>query len=530
MATIQTQITGVSDKMAVRASQFSTDRYAYLFKPGQYQLDVKLGFYMQVLGLGLSPDDVQITGAVRSRADWNNNNATLNFWRSAENLSTVATIDNNSNVWAVSQGSALRRVHLKGPLNLSDGGYASGGFIADAQVDGPVASGSQQQFFSRNASWTSWTGGVWNMVFTGIAQAPAGLWPTSPFTVVPKTPVIREKPYLSIDNMGHYFVNVPAVRNDAIGTSFAVAGAAVTSVSLDKFFVAKPTDTSATINAALASGKHLLLTPGIYHLDESIQVSQAGSIVFGLGLATLLPNKGSPALSIADVDGVTVSGIIVDAGPMNSATLVEVGPPGSALSHSANPSSLHDLFCRVGGGSAGTATSCVTINSGDVIGDDLWMWRADHGAGAGWTSNLSKNGLIVNGDNVTMYGLFVEHFQEYQTLWNGNGGRTYFYQSELPYDPPTQPDWQHDGVSGYASYKVAASVTTHEAWGLGIYSAFRNAVACENAIESPAAAGVLLHHKMISWLNGNAGSSINHIINGTGTTANTTARQSLSAD
>ena len=530
MATIQTQITAVADKMATRNGQFSTDRYAYLFKPGKYQLDVKLGYYMQVAGLGQTPDDVQITGAVRSRADWNNNNATLNFWRSAENLATVPTVDNNSNVWAVSQGSALRRVHMKGPLNLSDGGYASGGFIADAQIEGAVASGSQQQFFSRNASWSSWSGGVWNMVFSGIDPAPTGAWPASPYTVIAKTPSVREKPYLVIDASGHYAVNVPPLRTDALGPSFVPAGAAATAVPIESFYVAKPSDTSATLNAALAAGKHLLFTPGIYHLSESLKVSKADTLLFGLGLATLLPDNGTPALSIADVDGVQVVGLIVDAGPMNSSTLVEVGPAGSNASHATDPSSLHDLFCRVGGGSAGLATSCVTINSNDVQGDDLWMWRADHGTGAGWTSNVSKNGLIVNGNNVTMYGLFVEHFQEYQTLWNGNGGRTYFYQSELPYDPPTQPDWQHDGVSGYASYKVAAAVTTHEAWGLGIYSAFRQAVACENAIETPTAAGVVLHHKMTSWLNGNAGSSINHIVNGTGNAATTTSRQAVSTD
>ena len=134
----------------------------------------------------------------------------------------------------------------------------------------------------------------------------------------------------------------------------------------------------------------------------------------------------------------------------------------------------------------------------------------------------------MNGNNVTLYGLFVEHCQEYQTVWNGNGGRVYFYQSELPYDPPTQPDWQHDAVSGYAAYKVADSVLSHEAWGLSIYSAFKTAVACENAIETPSAAGVLLHHEMISWLNGNPASTINHLLNGTGAAVTSSARQSIS--
>ena len=72
------------------------------------------------------------------------------------------------------------------------------------------------------------------------------------------------------------------------------------------------------------------------------------------------------------------------------------------------------------------------------MADQIWLWRADHGAGAAWATNPTKNGLVVNGENVTIYGLFNEHHEEYQTLWNGNGGRVYFYQSELPYDVPDQ--------------------------------------------------------------------------------------------
>src|SRR5207253_7523621 len=137
--------------------------------------------------------------------------------------------------------------------------------------------------------------------------------------------------------------------------------------------------------------------------------------------------------------------------------------------HPNDPIVLSDIFCRAGGAAPGAARCFVTINANDVIGDNFWLWRADHGNGAGWTTNANRNGLIVNGANVTVYGLFVEHCQEYQTLWNGNGGRMYFYQSEMPYDPPNYEAWSHDGVHGYASYKVADSVTTHQAWGLGIY-------------------------------------------------------------
>src|SRR4029450_7840833 len=95
------------------------------------------------------------------------------------------------------------------------------------------------------------------------------------------------------------------------------------------------------------------------------------------------------------------------------------------------------VFFRVGGSQAGKATVSLRVNSNNVIGDHMWIWRADHGNGgtAGWTTTPAANGLVVNGNNVTMYGLFVEHYQQYQTIWNGNGGRTDFYQNEMAHEP-----------------------------------------------------------------------------------------------
>ena len=515
MAMIQSRIDAVIAQQ--ESSQFGAARYAYFFKPGAYALDVRLGYYMHAVGLGQSPDDVKITGAVRSKATYRMGNATLNFWRGAENLAIVPQQDGNVAIWAVSQGTFLRRVHILGPLNLWDGGYSSGGFIANAKVDGQVNSGSQQQFLTRNTEWGSWTGGNWNMVFVGAVRPPSGAWPAAPITVVPASPFLREKPFLFIDAGGNYAVSVPALKTNAMGTDWTAGAPPEGVLPIDRFYVARADkDTSATLNAALNQGKNLIFTPGIYHVDDSIQVSQPGTIVLGVGLATLVPNRGVPILRIADVDGVQIGGVLFDAGPTDAATLIEVGEPGSTQDHAKSPTHLYDVFCRIGGGTAGTASSCMTINSHNVIADDLWLWRADHGAGAGWTANRSKNGLIVNGNNVTVYGLFVEHFQEFQTLWNGNGGRVYFYQSELPYDPPTQADWQHEGVNGFASYKVANTVTSHEAWGLGVYSVFRNPVACENAIEAPTGMQIAMHHMTSVWIPGIDGSSITHIVNGTG--------------
>jgi hypothetical protein len=502
-------------------AEYSTSRYAYLFKPGQYTADVKIGFYVQALGLGRSPDDVTIMGAVRSKADWRTDDpgdALLNFWRGAENLAVVPTLaaDARTDVWAVSQATHLRRIHVQGSVVLSDGGYSSGGFIADSKIDTKISAGSQQQFFTRNTDLTSWQGGSWNMVFVGDGQPPTGTWPATPNTVVRTTPVVREKPFLFLEKSG-YYVMVPALKTASMGPSWATAAAPGSSVSIDQFYLAKPAiDTASTLNAALARGQDLLLTPGIYHLTESLQVSKPGTIVMGLGIATLIPDKATPTIVVADVDGVTLAGFMVDAGPTSSPTLLQVGPAGSSQTHAQNPTALFDVHCRIGGAEAGTASSCFTINSNDVIIDNTWLWRSDDGEGVSWTGNKSDNGLIVNGKNVTAYGLFVEHFQQYQTLWNGDGGTVYFYQSELPYDVPTQNDWAHGGVNGYASYKVADSVTSHDARGLGVYCVFDNAILGANAVETPMAAGVSMQHIVTLRFGGASGSGIAHIINGTG--------------
>ena len=520
-ATIQGRLDTVFSQQ--QSNQFGNARYALLFKPGAYNVDVNVGFYTQVLGLGNSPDDVNITGAVHAEADWDNGNATQNFWRGAENLAVSPS--GGLDRWAVSQGSPLRRMHIKGNLALDDGGWSSGGFLADSRIDGQVQSGGQQQWFTRNSQIGSWSGANWNMVFAGVDGAPGGVvWPNPPDTVLAATPVVREKPFLTIDASGNYSVFIPTLASNNHGASWTNGAASGQSLAISNFYIAKEgSDTAASINAALNQGKNLILTPGVYHLNDTLRITRASTVVLGLGLATLLPDNGVTAMSVADVDGVKIAGILFDAGPVSSPILLEVGPSGSSASHAANPTSLHDLFFRVGGAAVGKAAVALKINSSDVIGDDFWIWRADHTYGVGWTSNTAANGLIVNGANVTIYGLFVEHFQQYQTLWNGNGGRVYFYQSELPYDVPNQSSWMNGSKNGYTSYKVADTVTSHQAWGLGIYCYFssNSSVKVSSAIEAPAAGlnGAMFHNMTTVSLGGGVG-EITHVINQYGNSAN----------
>lgn len=527
-ADIQKTATDIYKKM--EANQFGPERYAMLFKPGQYDVTFNVGFYTHVAGLGMNPDDVQINGGVNVNAKWADGMALNNFWRTLENFAITPssnipyqTIKGVTRI-AISQAAPLRRLHVKGELQLFDWGsrgnvgYASGGFLADSVVDGQVVPASQQQWLARNSTWGGWHNAVWNMVFVGCDNAPADTFPNPPYTVVKQTPVIREKPYLYLDQSGKYALFVPALRTNAQGVTWARIATAGTSVSLDKFYIALPaTADAATLNAALAAGKNLLFTPGVYKLNDTLRITRPHTIVFGLGVPSLIPTSGQPAISIADVDGVTIAGLIVDAGEKKSPSLLEVGPSGSKADHATAPTFLYDLTVRTGGPTAGKNATSVVINSNNVVVDHIWIWRADHGDGVGWTTNPTKNGLIVNGDHVTIYGLFNEHHEEYQTLWKGNHGRVYMYQSEMPYDVPNQAAWMSGHTAGYASYKVADTVTSHEAWGVGVYCYFRDStVKANSAIEAPAAPGVKFHNLTTVWLDGKPGSEIAHIINDLG--------------
>ncbi len=516
-ATMQAEVDAVFEEQ--ESDQMGTGRYAFLLSPGAYELDINVGYYTDVRGLGMSPDDVTVTGAVRSEADWFGGNSTHNFWRAAENMRVVPTVDPGFNRWAVSQAAPFRRMHIQGDLVLDDGGWASGGFIADSVIDGQINSGSQQQWFTRSTRMGSWQGAVWNMFFIGMAEERSALWP--PYTVLPVVPRLREKPYLFQNQVGNFYVHVPDVLTDSSGPSWQTGETKGRSIAIEKFYLAFPDrDDASSINAQLAQGKDLLLTPGVYHLSSPLLVLREDTVVMGLGLPSLVSAQGSAVLEVADVNGVKIAGITIDAGPEETPVLMRVGPEGSSARHAENPTSIHDVFCRIGGGFEGRASACMHINSHDVLGDHFWLWRADHGRGVGWTENTSKHGLVVRGDDVTIYGLFVEHFQEYQTLWEGEGGRVFFYQCEMPYDPPSQEAWQHDGIDGYAGYKVAETVESHEAWGLGVYAVFHDApVNATQAIEVPNQAGVSMHHMVIRSLGGNGG-QISSVINGVGAAAN----------
>ena len=522
-ATIQAAVDAIFAES--ESAQFGTQRHAILFRPGTYSgFNAQIGFYTSIAGLGRNPTDVQINGDVTVDAGWFGGNATQNFWRSAENFSITPSAGEQR--WAVSQAAPFRRINVNGHLNLAPAGYgwASGGYIADSRISGQIRPYSQQQWYTRDSNIGGWLNGVWNMVFSGVVGAPTTSFPDPPYTTLATTPISREKPYLYVDSSGDYRVFVPSLRTNASGASWSASSPTPgTSIAWDQFYVAHPGDSATKINQALSQGLNVFFTPGIYPVDQTIMVTRPNTVVLGIGYPTLIPVNGVVPMRVSDVDGVRIAGLLFDAGPVNSPILLEVGPPGSSASHASNPISIQDVFFRIGGAGPGKATTSLIVNAHDTLIDHIWAWRGDHGDGIGWTINTADTGVIVNGDNVLATGLFVEHYQKYEVIWNGQGGRTIFFQNELPYDPPSAAAWMNGSTVGYAAYKVADSVTSHEAWGMGSYCNFTAdpTIAAARGFEAPVHPNVRFHSLLTVSLGGVG--IITNVINTTGAPAQGTA-------
>ncbi|WP_061963692.1 hypothetical protein [Demequina aurantiaca] len=562
LAEIQATVDALADE--TRDAEMSSERHAVYFMPGDYGTDhaplqFEVGYYTEVAGLGAAPGDVNVNGKIevynRCLGDDEAPNciALVNFWRTLSNLSLQVNGTGqdgcraSANFWAVSQAVSMRRVDVSGgTLSLMDyctagPQYASGGFIADTRVAGDLVNGSQQQWLTRNSDVGNWTNGVWNQVFSGVVGAPDDSgFPDPTYTTIDETPVSREKPYLFVDSAGEFHVRVPSAHTNTSGVSWDEDMTSGRTLSIRDFYIAKPGDSVKQINKELARGKNLLLTPGVYGIGSSIDVKRKNTVVLGMGHATLTAEDGATPIRVSDVPGVVIAGVSIDAGAKESPVLLQVGKEDKSNGHgkkkghakkadSSNPITLSDVYFRVGGPHIGKADVALQVNADNTLIDHTWVWRGDHGVEGftegvngdteRWNTNIGRNGAVINGDNVTATGLFVEHFQEYNTIWNGENGTTILYQNELPYDPPTQADWiQPNGTLGWAGYKVGDDVKQHHLYGAGVYVFNQNnpSIVTTNGFEVPDTSGVKLHH--IMTVNLSAG-SIEHVVNGVGTSA-----------
>jgi hypothetical protein len=561
-ATIQTDLNNIATQQVPVASQFDSQRYAIFFQPGTYgsaadPLVFQVGYYTEVAGLGAMPQDTVIDGAIDvfnnlCTAGTSDCNSDDNFWRSLSNVDLNVDLPsstpdyappvldaygagcaNSAEIWSASQADPIRRAIVNGNVVFQDycasNNYASGGFIADSQVSGDLDFYGNQQYMVRNSDIGGANGcpqGLWNMVYSGVEGAPAPVFTgqCEQNTVLSSSPVTEEEPFLYTDSSGSYNVFVPAVQHDSSGPSWASGQEAGTSIPLSKFFVASPSTPTLAITAALALGKDLILTPGVYDLDQPILVSRPGTVVLSLGFATLVPQHGNAAMIVVPNSGVKLSGLIIDAGPVNSPVLLSVGVPGG--SSASDPDLIADVFFRIGGAETTPVSATVSLldNAGNSIIDDVWAWRADHGNAVGWTVNKASTGVVVTGNDVTAYGLAVEHYQKYEVTWSGQGGTEIFFQNEMPYDPPSQAAWMASPTEdGYPAFLVSPNVTTFQGYGMGSYSFFNQGVAIYAAMgfQAPDTSGVTFQDVFTRFLNGSGG--INSVIDGTGAAVTSSA-------
>jgi hypothetical protein len=474
---------------------YKDQRAALFFKPGQYKNDIPVGYYTTVHGLGASPKDVSFVGqhGVHQAEPGRN---LIQFWRGAENLANKPK--SGQMVWSVSQAAPLRRMIVDGDLLLGTAAdtQGSGGYVSGVRLTGRLNMTMQQQWITRNCeigergvSFFQDPPRSVNFVYVGTTGAPhptkactnSGANPVSPSPqqlVADTAPVSVEKPYITIDEAtGKYSLVTPRAKTETRGVQWAASSAADAYVDgFEAVFVATNATAVAVINAKLAQGLHVILTPGIYLLPEPIRIGRAASpyqVLLGLGLATLVPQNGGAAVEVGDAPGVRVAGLLLQAGPKTSRVLISVGSSPSA-GLAANPTLLADVFARVGGpgvdpvtgqGPPVSATVMMEVNASCVVLDNVWLWRAD--VDNTHRSRDCNHSLVVNGDSVVAYGLAAEHVQSDNTVWNGEDGRVFFYQAELdglahaPGDHT--PDFGPNGVSGYR-----VNAKKHMGMGIGV--------------------------------------------------------------
>jgi len=563
-ATVQADLNSIATQQVPVASQFDSQRYSVFFEPGTYgsaanPLVFQVGYYTEVAGLGFMPQDTVVNGAIElynnlCTAGTTHCNSDVNFWRSLSNLTlnvhlpasppayAPPVVDafgpgctNSAEMWSASQADPIRRAIINGSVVFQDycatNNFASGGLIADSQVSGNLDFFGNQQYLVRNATIGGAAGcpnGLWNMVYVGVVGAPAPAFggQCQQNTVLPTSTVTEEKPFLYSNSHGGFDVFIPAVQHNSSGPSWASGQEAGRSIPLSTFFEASPSTPTSLINLALAFGKNLILTPGVYNLDQPIVVSHPGTVVLGQGFATLIPQHGNAAMIVIPNEGVKVSGLIIDAGPVNSRVLLAVGTPGPGFGTASDPDLIQDVFFRIGGAETTTVGATVSLldNAKNSIIDDVWAWRADHGSAVGWTSNTADTGAIVTGNDVTAYGLAAEHYQKNEVIWSGQGGTDIFYQNELPYDPPSQSAWMASPTqNGYPSFLVTPNVKTFQGYGMGSYVVFINTTATlhdAEAYQAPNTPGVQFHNVLTVWIAGSGG--YDSVINGVGAPATST--------
>ena len=528
------------------------NRFAICFLPGTYTYDqfignpptnvVEVGFYTTLSGLGLNPGDVIINpmngskeNPVRCTYKYKDTYLT-NFWRSCENMQ----LKGDETYWFVSQAAPLNNMIIQGKLQLAgtdpppESNYASGGFIGNSIIGEITNVYSQQQWCNLNSTFQKFSNTVWNLTNIGC-DGNLYVTPNNPplpaesVTVITPTPKIAGKPYLYYD--GSFNMVKPTPIGDVNGPLPLITIDDDYTLISDIYY-ADPNNPN-DIQNTIAYGKSIVLTPGIYNLTSTITINYDGVIILGLGMATLVAPTGGPAILVSDsITDLRLSSFIIQANtnqPDDSSTpvLLQIGAT-SNNQLNGDGIFLDNIFIKVGPelklNNKIDVDTMVIINTNGVVASNLWLWRADHGPLGDGKIRIGQskcnNGLIVNGNDVCIYGLFVEHASVKLIEWTGNDGKLYFLQSEYPYDIMGVNDAEID----LPCLTVTGTGTGFKGKALGVYCYFRDfTVKVKTAIVCPES-NVNIVNAFTVFLNSEETtrqSSINHVVNETGAASTT---------
>ncbi|MCW2982446.1 MAG: hypothetical protein JWR63_16 [Conexibacter sp.] len=509
-----------------------------------------------VAGLGTGPCDVVINGALSI------NNGGLAIRPSQMSNLTINPIQANvpagGMLWYTSQTATLRRVNILGDLYVSQVtptagacqnpcdpitqglqinlifGVANGFVIANSVVTGKVinqdglnrpnveGNGGNSDIYFQQDDIGGYTGFGSDMVFNGTLGAPSddfGPGSISPYaapghiTNVTRAPVIREAPWVYYDG-SQFQVFRPSAQFDVRGPNWSVAASQGASLPLSSFSIATVAgaDNATTMNAALASGKNLLIGPGTYVLDAPITVTRPDTVVMGLGdpilradnTSTLVVKDSAPGTVISklNADGRAFSASDMGAVPF-AANQIVIGDTPHGAGSQADPTTLNDVSSASGSTNLYLLNQDYTIlNQGQIQSNNN---SGDGYTTANWTASSSDTGAIVNGDHITWQGIWLEHFKKTQITWNGEYGNVTFLQNErpltVPYDNPgeigVQPHvWKMSAdFDGYPTLAITPTVDHFTLHGFQSWSRLGNGCYCNvtSVITTPVKPGVTLH-------------------------------------
>jgi hypothetical protein len=507
-----------------------------------------------VAGLGTSPCDVVINGALSI------NNGFLAIRDSQMSNLTINPIQANVPVggmlWYTSQTATLRRVNILGDLYVSPvtqtpgacenpcdpvtqgfqinvvPGVANGFVITNSVITGKVingdglnrpgteGNGGNSDVYFQQDDIGGYSGFGSDMVFSGTFGAPPddfGPGSISPYaapgdiTNVPVTPVIRETPFVYYDG-NRFRVFRPSAQFNVRGPNWSTARRQGDSLPLSSFYVASVAagDNAETMNAALASGKNLLLGPGTYVLDTPITVARPNKVVMGLGDPILRADDTATVVVKDSAPGTVLSKFNADGRAFNASDLgpfadnqIVIGDTPHRSGSPTDPTTLSDVSSVSGATNAYLLNQNYTIlNQGQIQTNNN---SGDGYTTANWVASSGNTGAIVNGDHNTWQGIWLEHFKKTEITWNGEYGNVTFLENErpltVPYDNPgeigVQPHvWKMNAdFDGYPALAVTPSVDHFRLNGFQSWSRLGNGCYCNvtSVITTPVRPDVTFH-------------------------------------